>query len=75
MKTNADDSEGWLRSGEARKVLRVSTCQLMHLREAGEIRFRKSGNAYLYSANDCQRIAIVRSGREADETCPVDGIG
>ena len=75
MAKNADDSEGWLRSVDARKVLRVSTCQLMHLREAGDLRFRKSGNAYLYSASDCQRIASAGSGRESGETGLICQIG
>ncbi len=47
----------WLRSDEARKVLRVSTCDLSHLRQGGKIAFRKAGNAYLYSAGDCEKFA------------------
>lgn len=38
----------WLRSDEARKALRVSTCELAHLREAGKVEFRKIGRAYEY---------------------------
>jgi hypothetical protein len=47
----------WMRSDEARKVLRVSTCDLSHLRQGGKIAFRKAGNAYLYSARDCEQVA------------------
>ena len=33
--------ERWLRSNEARKQLKLSTCDLAHAREAGEIEFKK----------------------------------
>ncbi len=46
----------WMRSDQARKVLRVSTCDLSHLRQGGKIAFRKAGNAYLYSARDCEQF-------------------
>ena len=48
----------------ARKVLQVSTCDLAHLRHGGNIAFRKTGNAYLYSARDC--VQFVRR-TEQDE--------
>lgn len=40
--------EGWLRSEEVRKRLKLTTCELAHMREAGELQFKKQGNAYLY---------------------------
>jgi hypothetical protein len=52
------DVEEWLRSSEVRKRFHLTTCQLAHLRTSGGIRFRKAGNAYLYSVLDCARIAI-----------------
>ncbi len=55
-KLDSNDTE-WLRSDEARKVLRVSTCDLSHLRQEGKIAFRKAGNAYLYAARDCEKFA------------------
>lgn len=42
----------WLTSQEARKVLKVSGCTLMHLRETGALKFKKSGNAYYYLLED-----------------------
>ncbi len=42
------DQGRWVRSDEARKLLKLSTCDLAHAREAGRIPFKKSGNAYLY---------------------------
>ncbi|QDV24639.1 DNA phosphorothioation-associated putative methyltransferase [Aureliella helgolandensis] len=38
----------WVRSAEARKQLKLSTCDLAHMRENGEIESKKVGNAYLY---------------------------
>ena len=45
-------AEVWLRSAEVCARLRISGCELMHLREGGELRFRKQGNAFLYSEED-----------------------
>ena len=38
----------WLSSKETQKLLKVSGCQLMHLRINGELTFKKQGNAYYY---------------------------
>ena len=38
----------WVRSDEARKQLKLSTCNLAHARESGEIEFKRVGNAFLY---------------------------
>ena len=43
-------SEGaWLTSKIVRKRLKISSCALAHLREAGHLQFIKRGNAYLYA--------------------------
>lgn len=47
----------WLTSAEARKFMSISTCDLAHLRDAGKLRFKKKGNAYLYHLVDCRRHA------------------
>jgi hypothetical protein len=47
-KPEPPDTGRWVRSDEARRVLKLSTCDLAHAREAGKIPFKKSGNAYLY---------------------------
>ncbi len=45
----AEDSEHeWLRSDEIRRLLKLTMCELAHLRDAGELPFKKQGNAYLY---------------------------
>lgn len=38
----------WVRSDEVRRQLKLSTCDLAHAREAGEIEYKKVGNAFLY---------------------------
>lgn len=45
--SSATDGQ-WLRSDEIRQRLKLTTCELAHLREAGKIDFQKQGNAYLY---------------------------
>lgn len=44
----------WLSSKEAQKALKVDSCELMHFRLEGKLRFRKNGNAYLYDYQDLQ---------------------
>jgi len=46
MATNFN--KNWLSSKEIRAKLKISGCKLMHLREKGEIEFKKVGNAYFY---------------------------
>ena len=48
----------WVRSAEARKELKLSTCDLAHMRDAGMIEAKKVGNAYLYK---------LLAGREIQE--------
>jgi hypothetical protein len=45
-----------MKSEAARKALRVGSCELMHLRVAGQLRYRKEGNAFLYSSDDVERL-------------------
>ena len=60
--TNNDNLIEWLSSAEARAIMRLSTCDLTHLRESGNVRFRKKGNAYLYSVDDCKKVALENGG-------------
>jgi len=39
----------WLTSKEVQKALKIRACDVMHLREAGKLKFKKRGNAFLYS--------------------------
>ena len=43
-----NNNSEYLSSKEAMKVLKVSSCDLMHLRESGKLKFIKKGNAYFY---------------------------
>lgn len=43
-------SSEWLKSKEVMKTLKISACDVMHLREEGKLKFTKQGNAFLYSA-------------------------
>jgi len=38
----------WFTSKEAQNLLKISGCELMHLRESGKLTFKKQGNAFLY---------------------------
>lgn len=49
MKKDVDDTE-WLKSKEVMKTLKIRACDVMHMREAGKLKFTKQGNAFLYSA-------------------------
>ena len=45
----------WLNSVEARRILRVSSCELAHLRQEGILQFQKKGNAFMYSRLSCEQ--------------------
>ena len=51
----------WLTSAEVRKSLRISTCDLAHLRKQGKIRAEKRGNAYFYAAKDVESLGCKTS--------------
>ena len=61
----------WLTSGEVRKALRISTCDLAHMREQGVVRAIKRGNAYLYLGEDVARARTSRS--QSSRICRLDG--
>ena len=42
-------SEPYLKSKDIKSVLKVSDCELMHLRQRGQLEYIKKGNAYFYS--------------------------
>jgi len=43
-----DNYKKYLSSKEMMKELKVSSCDLMHLREGGKLKFVKKGNAFFY---------------------------
>ena len=44
----------WFTSKEAQRLLKISGCELMHLRVSGKLKFKKQGNAYYYLVNQNQ---------------------
>jgi hypothetical protein len=40
----------WFKSKEVMKILKIRACDVMHLREAGKLKFTKQENAFLYSS-------------------------
>lgn len=42
------DKTKYLSSKETMKELKVSSCDLMHLRVSGKLKYIKKGNAYFY---------------------------
>lgn len=61
----------WLTSAEARRVLRVSSCELAHLRQEGRLQFQKKRNAYLYSRLNCQQVAREQN-QFSGKSCRID---
>lgn len=58
----------WWGSVEARKFLKVSDCDLMHLRIAGKIKFIKKGNAFFYLKEELQTINQHHEGSTIKKT-------
>jgi hypothetical protein len=56
MEKKTQSSE-WLKSKEVMKMLKIRARDVMHLREAGKIKFTKQGNAFLYSA---ESVALLQ---------------
>lgn len=72
---SSPENRVWLRSEEVRRLLRISTCQLAHLRQEGKLEYTKVGNAYLYLAPDEKCIGRydknhARSGPLKSGRCP-----
>jgi hypothetical protein len=59
--TSQTPDDPWLPSAEARKLGHLGACDLMHLREAGKLRFEKRGSAFFYDREDVKRIAERKS--------------
>ena len=46
MKELQIKNEDWLKSKDAMKALKVSSCDLAHLRMEGKLSFKKEGNTF-----------------------------
>ena len=52
-----DESENkFLPTGKVKELLKISDCDVMHLRVSDEIRFEKRGNAYWYLRTDVEKL-------------------
>ena len=47
----------FISSKETKKKLKISSCDLMHLRLEGKLSYKKNGNAYFYSVKDINKIS------------------
>ncbi|MBT9187764.1 hypothetical protein H9565_05760 [Zobellia russellii] len=47
--TKDKSEKKWLTSKEAKSFAKIKSCDLMHLRQAGKLEFKKEGNSFLYS--------------------------
>ncbi len=46
--SQSNDNKQWLSSKETQRALKITGCQLMHLRESGKLQFKKVGRSYFY---------------------------
>ncbi len=60
-KSNVSTESHWLSSTEAQKMLRVTSCHLMHIRLSGEIDFIKKGNAFLYKKQSLEAYLKIKT--------------
>jgi hypothetical protein len=47
-------------STEAKRLLKLSDCKLMHVREQGIIRAVKKGRSFLYNVNDIEKYNTLK---------------
>jgi len=61
MKHKEIDNSNFYSSKEAKAALKVQDCELVHIRNAGKLRFLKRGNAFMYSKDSVE--AYVKKGK------------
>ncbi len=44
-----------LTSKETKKLLKVSDCELSHIRLSGKLKFHKKGNSFMYALNSIEK--------------------
>ncbi|MCI0628249.1 MAG: hypothetical protein L0387_42460 [Acidobacteria bacterium] len=52
----SQNEEHWIKSAEVKQALKLDACDLMHIRLDRKLRFKKQGNAFLYAAEDVERL-------------------
>ena len=53
-------------SSEAKRLLKLSDCKLMHVREQGIIRATKKGRSFLYNIKDIEKYNALKQQDEND---------
>ena len=56
MGNRSEQISNWLKSKDVERELKISSCDLMHLRIEGSLSFIKNGNSFLYSNIDVEKI-------------------
>ena len=51
----------YISTKEVKSLLKVQDCDVMHLREAGKMKFIKKGNAFLYLLSDVLKLLKDKS--------------
>ena len=58
MVKTAVNNSNWLKSQDVKKELKISDCDLAHIRIAGKLEFIKQGNAFLYNKLNVEKLKI-----------------
>jgi hypothetical protein len=53
--------EDYMPTKEVKSKLKVQACDVMHLREAGQMQFTKKGNAFWYLRSDVEKLVKDKS--------------
>jgi hypothetical protein len=54
-----DDIFNCLNSKEVRKELKISSCDLAHMRIERKLKYKKVGNAFLYTKESVEKLKLV----------------
>ena len=50
------NAEKYLTSKEAKAALKIQDCDLAHIRNTGELKFTKKGNAFMYLKESIEKL-------------------
>jgi hypothetical protein len=70
---NSNQEKFWLTSKAVVRELKVSACELCHLRQAGALNFKKINNAYLYSRQDVEAVLKQKTHPGASGKLKIEG--
>jgi hypothetical protein len=58
LNKNQPERKEWMKAGEVKKLLKISSGTLLTLRAKGKLQFSKIGGTYYYRDEDVQRMLI-----------------